>query len=125
MKKNLVVLLALFAVFLCACTKVIPTSVQAKEKLESLGYTVEIDLVKGEDAKEQNITQLTLLSAYREEDLVLQVYYFVTPEDTDRFYEDHGFNMRRNQEVFEKYKFTIIRGKLSARDDFLSVGNGQ
>ena len=84
--------------------------------------TVEKDLLKGEAAKEINVKQMTVLNVYQENILVLQVYYFTDPEDTDRFFSDHKNNLRRDQEVFEKFQYTILRGTLSARDDFLAAG---
>lgn len=106
--------------FCASCTTVtIPNSAEAKEKMEALGYTVQVDVQYGEMVAVYNIDQVTILTADKGEDFI-QVYFFTNAEDTDNFYKDRARSLTRSVEVARKNKYSIYRGTQTAVDDFLS-----
>ncbi len=102
----------------CA-TVVIPNSAEAKEKMESLGYSVQVDVQYGDMVSVYNIDQVTILTADKGEDFI-QVYFFTNEEDTETFYKDRARSLTRSVEVARKNKYSIYRGTQTAVDDFLS-----
>lgn len=102
-----------------SCSSVtILNSADAKKKMESLGYSVKVDVQYGEMLEIYNIDQVTILTADKGEDFI-QVYYFTKKEDTDTFYEDRVRSLTRSVEVAKKNKYSIYRGSQKAVSDFL------
>ncbi len=119
MKKKILLLLLAMCLFLCSCKTVIPNSEEAKEKLENLGYTVDLQVQRGNSQEEYSVDQVVILNAYRDGELQLQVYYFCKEEDTEKFYNAHSESLKKNQQVFKKNRYSIYRGTVAGRDDFL------
>ena len=98
----------------------IPSSVEAKEKLIALGYSVDLIVEEGQESdSNRKIAQITTLSAVKE-NRYLCVYYFASEEDTNTFYEDHIYSLTSDAEVVRKNKYSIYRGTRAAVEDFLS-----
>ena len=122
MKKKffLACVLACFLILLAACkTITIPNSSRAKEKLQNMGYSVQVEVTYGEDAARAGIEQVTVLTADRGEDFI-QVYFFTNEQDAKTLYRDHAASLTRGVEVVKKNKYSIYRGSQTAVDDFLS-----
>ena len=114
----LIVLLIAPLCFSCS-TVTIPNSAEAKEKMEELGYSVQLNVQYGEMVAVYNIDQVTILTADKGDDFI-QVYFFTNKEDTDTFYKDRARSLTRSVEVARKNKYSIYRGTQAAVDDFLS-----
>lgn len=112
-------LLMLIPLFASCANVTIPNSAEAKEKMEALGYTVQVDVQYGEMVAVYNIDQVTILTADKGDDFI-QVYFFTNQEDTDTFYKDRARSLTRSVEVARKNKYSIYRGTQTAVDDFLS-----
>ncbi len=119
MKKRIVLILTLATLFLVSCSTTIPSSAQAQEKLEALGYKVESFTKYGDEVAAQKITQVTVLYATKGEDF-LDAYFFANEEDTDTFYADRAKSLSSDVEILRKNKYSIYRGTKAAVDDFLS-----
>ena len=122
MKRVLSCLLLLIVMtpLIASCSTVtIPNSAEAKEKMESLGYSVKVDVQYGEMVAVYKIKQVTILTADKGDDFI-QVYFFTNEEDTDTFYKDRARSLTRSVEVARKNKYSIYRGTQAAVDDFLS-----
>ena len=120
MKRLLSIFFAILLVAsLFSCTKTIPSSEEAKEKMEKLGYDVELSILYGKDAKNYGIQQVTFVFCEKDEEF-LQAYFFANEEDTDRFYEINRTSMESNVSVIEKNRYSIYRGTKKAVEDFLS-----
>lgn len=118
MKKLCLIFLVFASVLLSSCTTV-PTSVEAKEKMESLGYTVELFTKYGDEVANQGITQVTVLRATKDKEF-LDAYFFANEEDTDTFYSGRSKSLSADVEVLKKNRYSIYRGTQNAVDDFLS-----
>ena len=105
--------------FVSCSTLTIPNSAEAKEKMEALGYTVQVDVQYGEMVAVYDIDQVTILTADKGEDFI-QIYFFTNKEDTDKFYKDRARSLTRSVEVARKNKYSIYRGTQTAVNDFLS-----
>lgn len=118
MKKTLLLILICFSFLLSSCSVTIPTSTEAKEKLEELGYTVSLNISFGSDVAHEGITQVTILKANLGDDYI-QAYFFANEEDTETFYKarEKAFT---SADVTKKNKYSIYRGTEKAVDDFLS-----
>lgn len=109
----------IISVFSSCSTVTILNSAEAKEKMESLGYSVQLDVQYGDMVEIYHIDQVTILTADKGDDYI-QVYYFTNQADTDRFYKDRARSLTRGVEVARKNKYSIYRGTQRAVDDFLS-----
>lgn len=121
MKKSVCcILLVIFLLpVISSCSTVtILNSTDAKEKMESLGYSVKVEVQYGEILEIYKIDQVTILTADKDDDFI-QVYYFTNKEDTETFYEDRVRSLTRSVEVAKKNKYSIYRGTQKAVDDFL------
>ena len=119
MKWKLFLLTLVSALFLSSCAlTVIPNSAEAKERMENLGYSVNMFIQYGDDVSMQNITQVTILNASLDDDY-LQVYFFANEEDTDTFFEERKNTLGKDTEVIRKNKYSIYRGTEKAVNDFL------
>ena len=118
MKKSLLLLLTMLALFLSSCTT-IPGSKDAKQKLEELGYSVNMFTQAGNEVSDQNITQVTVLRATKDRDFI-DVYFFANEEDTDTFYSNRTKSLSADAEVVKKNKYSIYRGTKQGVEDFLS-----
>ena len=114
---SLLIILISVSIFASCSTVTIPNSEEAKEKMEALGYTVQIDVQYGEMVAVYNIDQVTILTADKGDDFI-QVYFFTNKEDTDKFYKDRARSLTRSVEVARKNKYSIYRGTQTAVNDF-------
>ena len=114
-------MLACLSVFLSVgCSKtVIPTSVEAKEKLEKLGYSVSVNVNVYERTEDFPIAQITTLTADKNGD-VLQAYFFTCKEDTDAFFKLRATSLSKGVEVIKKNKYSIYRGSAQSVAELLS-----
>lgn len=120
MKKFVVLILALAFLFsFSSCTTEIPTSTEAKEKMQALGYDVDLSVRYGSDVAVLGIQQVTFLSCDKDDDF-LQAYFFTNKEDTDKFYKDNQNSLEYDVEVIHKNRYSIYRGTKAAAEDFLS-----
>jgi len=115
----LFVLFLVLPVFASCSSVTILNSAEAKEKMESMGYTVQVTVQYGEMVAVYDIDQVTVLTADKGDDFI-QVYYFTNEKDTDTFYKDRARSLTRGVEVARKNKYSIYRGSQTAVDDFLS-----
>ena len=90
----------------------------AKEKLEDAGFTVEMFTQYGDEVKSQGITQVTVIYATKDEDF-LHAYFFASEEDTEAFYKNRTVSLEKDVEVIKKNKYSIYRGTKNAVDAFL------
>ena len=121
MKKTLVFLLAVLFVlpFLFGCGVTVPTSQEAKEKLEGMGYEVTLDLMDEAALEGYEKKQVVILNADKDGEFALQAYYFQTKADTDRFMAEKGGLLRKNVEAFHKFGYSICRGTEEAVEALL------
>lgn len=120
MKRVLILVLALAFLFsFSACSTKIPTSAEAKEKMQALGYDVDLSVQYGSDVAVQGIQQVTFLFCDKDDDF-LQVYFFTNKEDTDKFYKENQKSLEYDVEVIHKNRYSIYRGTKAATEDFLS-----
>ena len=121
MKKALVLILAVLVVLpvLAGCGATVPTSREAKEKLEALGYTVTVELLDESVLGGYDKKQVAVLNAEKDGEFALQAYYFQTRGDTDRFMEEHAGLLRKNVEAFHKFGYSICRGTEEAVEALL------
>lgn len=118
MKKALLILPIVFGLLLSSCTT-IPGSKDAKQKLEELGYTVELFTQTGDAVADQNISQVTVLRATKDHEYI-DVYFFANEKDTDTFYSNRSKSISANAEVVKKNQYSIYRGTKQGVKDFLS-----
>jgi lipopolysaccharide export LptBFGC system permease protein LptF len=113
-------LAACFCLFLAACkTTVIPTSAEAKEKMEKLGYLCTVNVQYGEEVATYGITQVTILTADQDDEYI-QVYFFANQEDTDRFFQQKAATLTDGVNIVKKNRYSIYRGTEKAIGDSLS-----
>lgn len=118
MKKTLVLVLICLSFVLSSCSVTIPSSVEAKEKLEKLGYDVSLKTQFGSEVSDQGITQVTILKANLGDDYIC-AYFFANEEDTETFYKSRE-KAFTSADLSKKNKYSIYRGTQKAVDDFLS-----
>ncbi len=121
MKKILFLILVICLCFsLSACeTTVIPTSSEAIEKLEKLGYVCTKSVQYGEEVVSYGITQVTILTADLDDEYI-QVYFFANQEDTDQFFQLKAATLTDGVDIVKKNRYSIYRGTEKAIEDFLS-----
>ena len=113
-------LCVIIAVSVSGCAKtVIPNSVEAKKKMEELGYVTSLSIQTEKEVVVFDVKQITSLTAEKNGDF-LEVYYFTSEEDTEKFYEIRSHTLRSNVEVIKKNRYSVYRGTKQAVQDFLS-----
>lgn len=112
-------LIVLMLFSLVSCTTSIPNSAEAKEKMEALGYDVELSVQYGKAVTGVGVQQITFLFCDKGEDF-LQAYFFTNEEDTKKFYKDNCLSLESDVEVIKKNRYSIYRGTKVAAEDFLS-----
>ena len=119
--KKIVLLLILVSVcipLLCGCATV-PTSKDAKIKMEDAGYTVTLTRFNEAASEDYEEKQIIQLNAEKDDEFFLQAYFFRTKADTDRFFREKQESLRRDVEAFHKFGYVICRGSAEAVADFL------
>ena len=121
MKKTLfcLLLLALCLAVLSGCVVRIPTSADAKEKMEKAGYAVTLDRLELLDMNGYDDDQLVKLTADQDGEIVLEAYFFRNKKDAELFFKNRQRDLRSNVEAFHKFDHVICRGTASAMEDFL------
>ncbi len=121
MKRTTTILLIFILTLLfSSCGNTIPNSQEAKDKLEDLGYAVNVSLYYGEEAKKLfRVDQITILNAEIDREQFIQVYFFTNEADTQTFYNEYSATLTSGVEVVKKNKFSIYRGSQEAVADFL------
>ena len=121
MKKTLfcLLLLALCLAVLSGCVVRIPTSADAKEKMEKAGYAVTLDRLELLDVNGYDDDQLVKLTADQDGEIVLEAYFFRNKKDAELFFKNRQRDLRSNVEAFHKFDHVICRGTASAMEDFL------
>ena len=120
MKRIISVILLILAciLLLTGCVTRVPTSQEAKQKLEEAGYSVTMYPFSGDSFADYMDGQVIHLSAQKG-DADVEAYFFRCKEDTDRFFQDHQKSLRSGVEAFHKFGYVICLGSASAVEDLL------
>ncbi len=107
-----------FPFLLAGCFRRLPASAGAREKLENAGYTVTVRKIEMLASEAYTDGQIVMLDAENGEKSI-QIYFFRTKADTDKFYRSKREDLQKNVEAFHKFDFLICRGSAAAMEDFL------
>ena len=121
--KKIILFVLLFALtlpFLTGCVTRIPDSQHTKEKLESLGYVVEIEYFDEMKVSDHTCGQVVALTAEKDGAFALQAYFFQNKEDTKQYFDVRRVSLYKNMESVKRYDYSIWRGNAAAIKDAFS-----